>query len=62
MAILNRSAIVVRPKQSFLDRLHSSDPTSHHLTLPNLLREPTIYLLPECDTDSEVNQVVARPV
>src|ERR1039458_5284211 len=40
MDTLNRSAIVVRPKQPFLDWLHSADPTSRHLTLPDLLRSP----------------------
>jgi hypothetical protein len=29
MDTLNRSAIVVRPKQPFLDWLHAVDPSSH---------------------------------
>jgi hypothetical protein len=29
------------------------DPTSAHLTLEDLQREPTIYLVPECDTEDQ---------
>jgi hypothetical protein len=35
MVTLNRSAIVVKPKQPFLDWLHAADPTSLELTLFN---------------------------
>jgi len=55
---LNRSALVVKPKQPFLDWLHAVDPTSHRLTLPDLSREPTIYLIPECDTPTDVEDVL----
>jgi hypothetical protein len=58
MATLNRSAIVVKPKQPFLDWLHAADPTSHDLTLQDLTGEPTIYLIPGCDTDAEVDEAV----
>jgi len=33
MATLNRLAVVVKPKQAFLDWLHAADPASHELTL-----------------------------
>jgi hypothetical protein len=55
---LNRSAIVVKPKQPFLDWLHAADPTSAELTLFNLTQEPTIYLIPECDTDEDVDEAL----
>ena len=58
MATLNRSAIVVKPKQAFLDWLHTVDPTSHSLALRELVGEPTIYLIPECDTDAEVDEAL----
>jgi len=48
---INRSAIVVVPKQPVLDWLHSVDPTSSDLTLDDLSDEPTIYLLPECEDE-----------
>jgi hypothetical protein len=41
---LNRSAVIVTPKQPFLDWLHGVDPTSLDLTLDDV-SEPTIYLL-----------------
>jgi hypothetical protein len=50
---INRSAVVVKPAQPFLDWLDRVDPTSGHLSLDDLRREPTIYLLPEWETDEE---------
>jgi hypothetical protein len=55
---LNRSAVVVKPKQPFLDWLHVADLTSSDLTLRELVLEPTIYLIPECDTPEEVVEVL----
>ena len=59
METLNRSAVVVRPKQPFLEWLHTADPTSLALTLPDLVQEPTIYLIPECDTGEELAAVLS---
>jgi len=56
--MLNRSAIVVKPRQPFLEWLHTADPTSHRLTLRELSREPTVYLIPECDTEEDVRAVL----
>ena len=53
MEAINRSAIVVKPAQPFLDWLHRVDPTSAQLTLDDLSLEPTIYLLPECQGKEE---------
>jgi len=53
MEMINRSAIVVKPAQPFLNWLHRVDPTSAHLTLDNLRLEPTVYLLPECESKEE---------
>ena len=53
MEMINRSAIVVKPAQPFLDWLHRVDPTSAHLTLDDLRLDPTIYLLPECEGKEE---------
>ncbi len=58
MRMLNRSAIVVTPKQPFLDWLQTVDPTSSNLTLPELANEPSIYLIPECETDDDVARVL----
>jgi hypothetical protein len=51
----------VRPKSPFLDWLHGADPTSVTLTLADLEREPTIYLIPECG-DAEDERVVLETV
>ena len=56
--MLNRSAIVVKPRQPVLDWLHTADPTSHRLTLGELALEPTIYLIPLCDTEEDVHEVL----
>ena len=56
--MLNRSAIVVKPRQPFLDWLHTADPTSRNLSLRELVQEPTIYLIPECDTEEDVRGVL----
>ena len=53
MDMINRSAMVMRPGQPFLDWFHRVDSTSAHLTLDDLQLEPTIYLLPECDSKEE---------
>ena len=60
MDTLNRSAIVVKPKQPFLDWLHASDPSSREICLSDLSQEPTIYLVPECDTDADVVKVLCK--
>ena len=60
MALLNRSALVVKPKQPFLEWLHAADPTSHRLTLGDVAREPIIYLIPECDTPADVDDVLSE--
>ena len=53
MDLINRSAIVVRPRQPFLNWLQRVDPTSAYLALDDLRRQPTIYLLPECDSKEQ---------
>ncbi|MFN3326344.1 MAG: hypothetical protein ACK5AZ_22840 [Bryobacteraceae bacterium] len=60
MKTINRSALVVRPAQPFLNWLQQVDPTSAHLTLHDLRLEPTIYLLPEWDTEEEALQHLAE--
>jgi len=53
MIAINRTGIVVRPGQSFLDWPHRADPTSNELSLEDLRREPTVYLLRECENEEE---------
>ena len=58
MEMINRSAIVVKPAQPFLNWLHRVDPTSAHLTLDNLRLEPTVYLLPECESKEQAIELL----
>ena len=53
MDLINRSAVIVMPAEPFLKWLHRADSTSTGLTLEDLRREPTIYLLPTCDSEEE---------
>jgi hypothetical protein len=53
MDAINRSAVIVMPALPFLDWLHRADPTSAALSLEDLRREPTIYLLPEYNIEQE---------
>jgi hypothetical protein len=53
---VNRSAIIVLPKQPFLDWLHFIDPTSTHVKLEDLSREPTIYLVPEFENEQSARE------
>jgi|SRR5664279_3739160 hypothetical protein len=55
---LNRSAIVITPQQPFLDWLHATDPTSIELTLLDMTRDPAVYLIPECDSDEDVLEIL----
>jgi hypothetical protein len=56
--MLNPSAIVVKPRQPFLDWLHTTDPTSHTLALRELSQQRAIYLIAECDTEDDVPDVL----
>jgi len=62
MDTINRSAIVVRPAQPFLNWLHRVDPTSAHLRLEDLQREPTIYLVAECDSQEQAIEYLGASV
>ena len=61
MLALNRSAIVLRPKPPFLEWLHAADQQSVGLTLADLGREPTIYLVSACG-DAEDEQACLQTV
>jgi hypothetical protein len=57
---VNRSALVVKPRQPLLDWLNAVDPTNVNLTLREVIEDPTIYLIPECDTDDELRRILRR--
>ena len=51
MKLLNRSAVLVMASRPFLEWLHRVNPTSVYLTLEDLRKDPSIYLLQESDDD-----------
>ena len=58
--MINRSAIVVIPKQPFLDWLHRIDSTGKDITLADLANEPSIYLLSECETPNDLIRTLRK--
>ena len=57
---INRSALIVQPTERYLAWLHAVDPTSRNLSLDDLRGEAHIYLIPECDTEDDLNRVLKR--
>jgi hypothetical protein len=60
VGVLNRSVLVVIPRQPFLDWLHRADPTSGDLTLEDLRRDPSVYLLPARDLEPDLEKCLKR--
>ncbi|QEM80584.1 hypothetical protein [Halomonas binhaiensis] len=60
MKLLNRSALSVRPTQHFVDWINALEPTvgDDDLTLGDVDRESTIYLIPEMDTPEALEEYV----
>jgi hypothetical protein len=52
MSTVNRSLLIVRAKKPFLDWLHSL-PDPGVVTLADVNRDSTVYLLPEIEYDAE---------
>ena len=55
--MLNRGAVIVRPKQPFLDWAASLDASD---ILPDRDGEKTVYLVPECEDDFEAVEVLSQ--
>ena len=60
MKLLNRSALSVRPTQPFVDWINALEPTmgDDDLTLDDVERESTVYLIPEMDTPEALETFV----
>jgi len=58
-SMLNRSAVVVRPKQPFLDWLKSVDDSGLPEVTPDQL-EKTLYLVPDCSDPADAEKVLKR--
>jgi hypothetical protein len=55
---IDRTVLVVKPKQPFLDWVHSLDDESKDFTLDNAREDCTAYLVPEIQDDLEQRQVL----
>jgi hypothetical protein len=60
MKLLNRSALSVRPTRHFVDWINELEPTmgDDDLTLDDVERESTVYLIPEMDTPEALEAFV----
>ena len=58
MSEINRSLIVVKPKQPFLDWTRALDDESKELTLESMCEDSTVYLVPEIWQDSDQRAVL----
>ncbi|WP_227369108.1 hypothetical protein [Halomonas sp. M20] len=60
MKLLNRSALSVKPTQAFVDWINSLEPTvgDDDLTLDDIDRESTVYLIPEMDSPEALSAFV----
>lgn len=59
MTTLNRTAILVKPVQPFLDWLHEVDPANREFTLADIQSDATIYLIPDSDSEVEAREFLA---
>lgn len=56
---VNRSVLVVRPRQPYLDWVHSVDEGGKKFTLDDLRRDCTSYLIPEVLDDDHQEEIAA---
>lgn len=57
---INRNAIIVQPRQRFLDWLQEVDPDASNLSLKDLCLEPSIWLVPELESQEGVEPLLRR--
>ena len=58
MSEINRSLIILKPKQPFLDWARTLDDESEELTLADLADDSTVYLVPEIWQDSDEQEML----
>ncbi|MCI0334822.1 MAG: hypothetical protein L0228_16535 [Planctomycetes bacterium] len=56
---VNRSVLVVRPRQPYLDWVQSLDDADKKVTLDDLRRDCTALLVPEVDDEDHQDEIVA---
>jgi hypothetical protein len=61
MQFLNRSVVIIKPKQPFVDWVNSTDPDAHFkLTLEQIRSDPTCILIPEFDSPKEGKDYIKK--
>ncbi|MEI9973281.1 MAG: hypothetical protein WDO73_15295 [Ignavibacteriota bacterium] len=60
MVSIDRAAIVVKPGRRFLEWLHAADPTSAGLTLEDLQKDASVYLVEDSEDDLEGRKRLAK--
>ena len=58
MSEINRSLVILRPKQPFLDWCMAIDDDDKNLTLEELAEDSTAYLIPELWDDSDQQELL----
>ena len=58
MIYVNRSALVIKPKQPFVDWANSTDPEGTQYSLQNIQSENNVYLVSEIDDDKDLEQEI----
>ena len=59
MPTLNRTAIILRPKQPFIDWINENDPDGRPVTLEEVADDNAVYLISE-DRDDNVERALRR--
>ncbi|HWO57529.1 MAG TPA: hypothetical protein VNN55_08180 [bacterium] len=59
MPTLNRTAIVLRPKQPFVDWINETEPDDRPVTLEEVAEDNVVYLIPE-NRDDDVDRAVRK--
>ena len=57
---INRSAVIIDPKKPFWDCVNSIEPGLESDLMPDLMKEGTIYLLPEFDDPSGTDDCLRK--
>lgn len=58
MSEINRSLVILKPKQPFLDWARTLDDEDKNLTLEQLAEDSTAYLIPELWQDSDQQELL----
>ena len=60
--LVNRNAVVVKPKQPFIDWLNSVEPEGGCALKDEDFKDSSIYLIPECDSPEEIYDIIKQRV